>query len=74
MINDAVDANDAVPNRLPVNDVADNEPVNPYDPVSCFDVIQMLPLLTSKSPNDEVVVVSRTSCNSPISYPLSTRT
>ncbi len=65
---------DDVPKSEPVNDVADNEPVKPYEPVNCRLLVHTLPDLTSKSPYELVVVVSRVSCNSPNSYPLSTRT
>ena len=64
----------AVPNKLPTNDVAVNEPVIAYEPVSCLEFVQTLPLLISKSPYDVDVDVSTTSCNSPNSYPLSIRT
>ena len=52
------DAQEAVPNNEPVNDVACKLPVIPYEPVSCFEFIQTEPLFTSKSPYDEVVVLS----------------
>lgn len=51
-----------------------SDPVIPYEPVNCFEFIQTLPLFISKSPYEPVVVLSITSCNSPSSCPLSTRT
>ena len=63
-----------MPFNDPVNDVAVNEPVIAYEPVNCLELVHTLPLFTSKSPYDDVVVVSSTSCNSPNSYPLSIRT
>jgi hypothetical protein len=75
--NDAVAAcvaYDAVPNNDPVNDVAVKLPVNPYEPVNCFELIHTLPDLTNISPYDVVVDVSSVSCISPSSYPLSIRT
>lgn len=67
-------AYDEVPNNDPVNDVAEILPVTPYEPVNCFELTHTLPDLTSKSPYDDVVVLSIMLCNSPISYPLSIRT
>jgi len=45
-------------------------PVNVYEPVKFLVETQTLPLLTSNSPVEPDVVVSITSCNSPISHPL----
>jgi len=48
----ALDDQLEVPNRDPVNDVAAKDPVKPYEPESCFEFIQRLPLLTRRSPNE----------------------
>ena len=70
----ANEAYDAVPSNDPVNEFAWIDPVNPYDPVSCLELVQTEPLFINKSPYDPAVVESITSCASPNSIPLSIRT
>jgi hypothetical protein len=62
------------PVKDPVNEVTIKLPVISYEPVNNLELVQTEPDLINKSPYEEEVVLSNTSCNSPNSYPLSTLT